>query len=117
MMTTPTLKRTASGKEQALVDFYRQLARDGFTVSRLADHVRIGRTTLSQMFHGKYTGRNSWKHVVPYLSDAALFHLRHCSAWNSHAEEALAIRRGYTVGNFHDGSDHPKSEGIFHPGP
>lgn len=91
------MKLTASGKEQALVKFYAQLARDAAarpgvfpgTVTELAARARLGRTTLTLMLNGSRTGRQSWKHVLPHLSVSALFHLKQCSAWNSHAEHAL----------------------------
>jgi hypothetical protein len=97
-MSTATITRTASGKEAALVQFYRQLAADAAarpvvfagTVLELAKQTRIGRTTLILMLNGDRTGKHSWKHLLPYLSVPALFHLKLCSAWNIHAEEALA---------------------------
>lgn len=90
-MSAPTLVRTASGKEAALVAFYRQLARDGLTVTRLAAAARISRTTLTLMFNGARTGKQSWKHVLPRLSADAVFHLKQCSAWNIHAARACEL--------------------------
>lgn len=92
-MTPATITRTASGKEQALVDFINQLGRDGMTISDLASLARIGRSHLEQMLHGKRSGRQSWKHVIPLLSKEALFHLKQCSAWNTFAEAAAAEHR------------------------
>lgn len=88
---------TASGKERALVEFYAQLGRDAAarpavfagTVTDLAGQARIGRTTLTLMLNGARSGRQSWKHVLPHLSVEALFRLKQCSAWNTHAERAL----------------------------
>lgn len=95
--TDRQLTRSASGKEQALVNFHRQLRRDGLTVSSLAKRAFVGRTQLTLMLNGTRSGRQSWKHVIPCLSDAALFHLKQCSAWNNYAAEALvdlqAMRR------------------------
>lgn len=84
-----TVTRTASGKEQALVDFYRQLRRDGLSVSALARRAFVGRAHLTQVLNGKREGRETWKHVLPALSDAAVFQLKQCSAWNEHAAAAL----------------------------
>jgi hypothetical protein len=89
--------RTATGKEQALVDFYAQLARDAAvrpdvfagTVTELARQAKVGRAYLSRLFNCDVTGRNTWKHVLPLLSVEALFHLKQCSAWNSHATAEL----------------------------
>lgn len=88
MIATAPMQRTASGKEAALVEFYRQLSLDGYTVTELADFAKIGRTTLTLMFNGTRTGRQSWKHVIPLLSNEALFRLKQCSAWNHYAEAA-----------------------------
>lgn len=79
---------TASGKEAALVAFYGQLRRDGLTVTDLAVLSKVGRTTLTLMLNGERSGRQSWKHVIPLLSNEALFRLKQCSAWNDHAEWA-----------------------------
>lgn len=85
---TATLERTASGKEAALVEFQRQLRRDGMTVSDLAALSRVGRTTLTLMLNGSQSGRQTWKHVIPLLSNEALFRLKQCSAWNNYAAAA-----------------------------
>lgn len=90
--------RTATGKEQALVDFYAQLSRDATarpgvfagTVTDLARQAKVGRAYLSRVFTRDVTGKNTWKHVLPLLSVEALFHLKQCSAWNGHAALALA---------------------------
>ena len=84
-----TVQRTASGKEQALVDFYRQLLRDGLTVSELARRARVGRAALVEIFNGRRPGRHTWKHVLPVLSPEALSLLKLCSAWNDCAAVAL----------------------------
>lgn len=81
--------RTATGKEQALVDFYRQLERDGSNITDLAARARVGRCALTEIFNGRRPGKHTWKHVVPLLSPDALFLLKQCSAWNIHAEQAL----------------------------
>lgn len=81
---------TPSGKEAALVDFYAQLRRDGLTVCELARRARVGRTALTLILNGHRSGRHTWKHLLPQLSEAALSQLKQCSAWNTHAEEALA---------------------------
>lgn len=85
---TETMQRTASGKEAALVAFYEQLARDGLTVGDLAALARVGRCHLVQMLNAQRTGRQTWKHVIPLLSNAAVFHLKQCSAWNNFAAKA-----------------------------
>lgn len=85
--------RTASGKEQAFVDFQNQLDRDGLTIGDLAELARVGRSHLEQVFHGKRTGLQTWKHVIPLLSKVALLHLKQCSAWNTHAEAALVAQQ------------------------
>lgn len=79
---------TASGKEQALVDFYAQLQREGLTATELAARARVGRAYLTRVFNGRVTGANTWKHVLGHLSPAALFRLKQCSAWNKYAERA-----------------------------
>lgn len=85
---------TATGKEQALVDFYRQLRAEGLTATDLARRARVGRAHLARILSarcmGRQTGRQTWKHVLPHLSPAALSALKQCSAWNAHAERALA---------------------------
>lgn len=90
MTAAPSYPRTASGKEAALVAFYRQIRRDGLTVGDLARLANIGRTTLTLMLNGARTGRQSWKHVIPLLSNEALFHLKQCSAWNNYAATAAS---------------------------
>lgn len=85
---------TASGKEQALVNFYAQLRRDGIpTVTVLAARTHVGRAHLARLLsancNGRQTGRFTWKHILPVLSPAALFALKQCSAWNDWAEKAL----------------------------
>ncbi len=84
------LKMSASGKEQALVDFYDELDREGLTVSFLAELAHVGRSHLEQVFNGQRAGRNTWKHVIPMLGNKSLFLLKQCSAWNTHADAALA---------------------------
>ena len=79
---------TASGKEQALVDFYRQLEREGLNCTILATKARVGRAYLTRVFNGHTSGRSTWKHVLPLVSDAAQFHLKQCSAWNNYAAAA-----------------------------
>ena len=91
MIATATVTRTASGREQALVDFYRQLGRDGHTVTSLAEAARVGRAHLERVLNGHLSGRHTWKHVLPLLSEAALCHLKRCSTWNEYAGQALAI--------------------------
>jgi hypothetical protein len=94
--------RTASGKPAALVEFYRQLARDAAarpgefagTVTELAARARLGRCALVQILNGQRPGRHSWKHLLPELSVEALFHLKQCSAWNGHAQAALHAMLG-----------------------
>lgn len=76
---------TATGKELALVKFYEQLARDGLTVTMLAEKARVGRASLTEIFNGRRTGKNTWKHILPLLSSEALSQLELCSAWNEHA--------------------------------
>lgn len=96
-MTTATITRTASGKEAALVRFYRQLAADAAarpdvfpgTVAELAARAGVGRTTLTLMLNGQRSGRQSWRFVLPLLSIPALFHLKQCSAWNNHVQDAF----------------------------
>lgn len=83
--------RTASGKEQALVDFYAQLAREGTNVTDLARRARVGRTALTLLFNGRRNGQRTWRLVLPLLSPAALFHLKQCSAWNAFASEEVAL--------------------------
>lgn len=81
---------TASGKEQALVDFYQQLSRDGIgSVTELARKARVGRAALCQVLNGKRDGAQTWKHIIPLLSADALILLKQCSAWNIHAKNAL----------------------------
>jgi hypothetical protein len=87
---------TASGKEKALVEFYRQLAKDGHngywraaTVSVLAVQAKVGRAHLAQVLTGARPGKNTWQRILPLLSERSLFLLRQCSAWNEHAEMAL----------------------------
>ncbi len=93
--------RSASGKEQALVDFYAQIARDAAarpeafagTATELAAKARIGRCHLARLIGGnsagRHSGRDTWKHVIPHLSFQALCALAQCSAWNIHAQAAL----------------------------
>lgn len=76
---------TATGKEQALVDFYAQLARDGHTVTTLAEKARVGRASLTEVFNCRRTGKNTWKHILPLLSSEALSLLSQCSSWNRYA--------------------------------
>lgn len=92
------IARTASGKEAALVAFYDQLDRDGMTLGDLAAISRVGRCHLTELLHGRRTGRNTWKHVIPLLSNEAVFLLKQCSAWNSFAEDiAKECGLGQTV--------------------
>jgi hypothetical protein len=79
---------TASGKEQALANFYAQLKRDGMTATELARRAGVGRAYLIRVLNRDTSGRNTWKHILPLLSDEALFHLKQCSAWNEHANAA-----------------------------
>jgi hypothetical protein len=93
--------RTATGKEQALVDFYAQMARDASarpgiyagSATELARLARVGRPHLARLFaggsQGRQSGRFTWKHVLPLLSVEALCALKQCSAWNTHAEAEL----------------------------
>lgn len=91
------MKLTATGKEQALVDFYAQISRDASarpgvfvgTATELAARARIGRAYLSRLLNGNVTGKNTWKHLLPLLSIEALFRLKQCSAWNKYAEAEL----------------------------
>ncbi len=83
---------TASGKSEALVAFYRQLDRDGDTVTSLAARARVGRAALTEILNGRRSGAHTWKHVLPLLSPEALSLLKQCSAWNNHAERAIAPR-------------------------
>ena len=90
-----TIARTASGKELALVEFYRQLRSDGIpSATVLAQRAGVGRAHLARLLGGgsagRQTGRYTWKHVLPVLSPAALCALKQCSAWNIHAERELA---------------------------
>lgn len=83
---------TASGKEQALVDFYTQLKRDGIRgATELAHRAGVGRAYLSRVLNGHETGKNTWKHIMPHISEGALFYLKHCSAWNVDAESAWDV--------------------------
>lgn len=87
-MNTPVL-RTASGKEAALEAFRHALKRnEGMTFGDLAAHANVGRTHLSQVLTGKRSGRQTWKHVISLIGNETLFHLKQCSAWNSHAGRA-----------------------------
>lgn len=92
-MSQEILIRTATGKEAALVAFYNQLKLEGTNATELAKSARVGRAYLTRVLNAHKSGVNTWKHVVPLLSSAALFLLKQCSAWNSHAEAALAERR------------------------
>lgn len=83
----------ASGKERALANFYAQLKRDGMTATALARRAGVGRAYLSRVLNCDTSGRNTWKHVLPVLSEQALFHLKQCSAWNEHAENTLRNMR------------------------
>lgn len=85
------MTRTASGKEQALVDFYAQLARDGMTVSGLAKKARVGRAALTEVLNARRGGKHTWKHVIPLLSPTALSLLKQCSAWNKYAAEMALL--------------------------
>lgn len=85
---------TASGREQALVTFYGQLRRDGLTATALARRARVGRAYLTRVLNGRESGANTWKHVLPVLSDAAVFYLKQCSAWNNYAAAALVDLQG-----------------------
>lgn len=99
-------KLTATGKEQALVDFYAQLRRDAEArpgvfprnASELAARAKVGRAYLARVLNCDTTGANTWKHVLPLLSVEALFHLKQCSAWNIYAERALAALVRETTG-------------------
>lgn len=75
-------------KDPHLAAFHRKLRARGTTVTALAAAARIGRPHLEQMLNGQRTGRQSWKHVFPHLDEAEVFHLKQCSAWNTHAEAA-----------------------------
>ena len=75
-------------KDPNLAAFHRKLRARGMTVSRLAAESRVGRANLEQMMNGQRNGRNTWKHVMPHLEEAEVFHLKQCSAWNIHAEDA-----------------------------
>lgn len=95
------IQQTATGKEQALVDFYGQLKRDAAArprvfagdVTSLARQARVGRCHLSRLLSngsiGRQSGRDTWKHVVPHLSIDALCVLARCSAWNTHVADAV----------------------------
>ena len=80
---------TPSGKELALDRFYEQLDREGLTATQLAHEAGVGRAYLTRVLNGHETGMNTWRKVLPLLSEAALFHAKQCSAWNSHAQLAL----------------------------
>ena len=86
MRNTDIIERTATGKEKALVEFYTQLQRDGMNVTTLALRARVGRCALVQIFNGRRSGKHTWKHVFPLLSQEAVCHLKQCSAWNLYAE-------------------------------
>lgn len=82
---------TASGKDQALVQFYEQLKRDGIrNATELARRAGVGRAYLSRALNGRVTGKNTWKHVMPHISASSVFHLKLCSAWNATAAAAWA---------------------------
>jgi len=57
-------------------------------ITKLVAAARIGRCHFEQMLSGERTGRQSWKHVMPHLEEAEVFHLKQCSAWNNYAEAA-----------------------------
>jgi hypothetical protein len=83
------LPATASGRERALVDFYDQLDREGLTATELAREAGVGRAYLTRVLNGHESGARTWTKVLPLLSQAALFHVKQCFAWNTHAQRAL----------------------------
>jgi hypothetical protein len=79
-----------NGKEEAIDRFYDQLRRDGVTATQLAIEAGVGRAYLTRVLNGHESGVHTWRKVLPLLSPAALFCVKQCSAWNIHAEQALA---------------------------
>lgn len=83
------IAQTPSGKEKALVEFYDQLDREGLTATQLAREAGVGRAYLTRVLNGHETGARTWHKLLPLLSEAALFRVKQCSAWNTHAQSAL----------------------------
>lgn len=80
-------------KDPHLAAFHRKIRARGLTVSALAAGARVGRANLEQMLNGQRNGRNTWKHVVAFLEESEVFHLKQCSAWNTHADDAWNAER------------------------
>jgi hypothetical protein len=75
-------------KDPHVTAFLRALRARGLSAEGLAAQARIGRCHFAGMLYGHRTGAHSWKHVMPLLLADEVFHLKQCSAWNSHAEAA-----------------------------
>ena len=82
-------------KEMALMEFQRSLRGMG-GVSGLAGYARVGRSHLSQVLTGERAGAATWKHVLPWLSEAQVELLKRCECWTERVavqwEIELAIR-------------------------
>ena len=75
-------------KDEALAAFIRKIHARGTSITAIAQLARVGRPHLEQVINGQRSGRQTWKHVFPHLEEAEVFHLKQCSAWNTHAENA-----------------------------
>lgn len=69
--------------------FRSALRASGSNLGDLARRARIGRSALSQILAGSRCGRQSWKHILPCLTEPQLFHLKQSSVWNACAQSAL----------------------------
>jgi hypothetical protein len=68
-------------KSNAWAEFLRMT-----NISDLAMRARVGRSHLTQVMQGQRRGRNTWKHVLPLLTDAQVFQLKQCATWNPELE-------------------------------
>lgn len=76
-------------KESALVEFHRSLRPLG-GVGGLAELARVGRSHLCQVLAGDRSGINTWKRILPLLSDSQVMALTQCGCWNESAAVELA---------------------------
>lgn len=73
-------------KDRALLEFHRSLKPMG-GVSGLARMASVGRAHLCQVLAGDRSGVNTWKHIIPRLSERHVELLKLCPGWNRKAEE------------------------------
>lgn len=71
-------------KEFALVEFHRSIRSLG-GVSGLAASARVGRAHLCQVLAGDRSGLQTWKRILPLLTDSQIEGLTRCRCWNESA--------------------------------